>query len=64
MDESEIQMDAARHDEPRQAEGWYRLIKNGSVNAFYAAQNDPQIALPAELMPDKAVLMYLDDAPR
>ncbi len=61
--DSDAQMEAARRIEPRQAAGWYQLIKKGSVAAFYAAQNDRGIAAPAELLPEKAVLMYLDKSP-
>lgn len=61
--EADAQMGLARSVEPRQAAGWRNLIRDGSVSAFYAARNDPAIALPAELIPDKAVVMYLDKTP-
>ena len=67
--------DAAKHDEaaeqlaiakgidPRQANGWHILIRDGSVAAFYRAQKNPEIAPPAELWPDNAVRQYLDKTP-
>ena len=67
--------DAAQHDgaaeqlamaksiDPRQANGWHALIRDGSTAAFYRAQKDTEIAPPAELWPDNAVRQYLDKTP-
>jgi O-antigen ligase len=58
--EAADQMNAARSVDPRQAKGWYQIIRNGSVAAFYTAKADPTIAAPAELKPESAVFEYLD----
>ena len=61
--ESDAQMSIARDIEPRQAAGWYNILKIGSVAAFYTAQKDPQAATPNDLLPASAVLQYLDKSP-
>lgn len=53
----------ARSIDPRQAKGWYMIIREGSVAAFYRSRNDADIAAPAELIPTSAVRKYLDDMP-
>ena len=58
--EASEQMNAARTVDPRQANGWYQIIRNGSVAAFYLAKADQSLAEPAELRPESAVLEYLD----
>ena len=61
--EATSQIALARSIDARQADGWYSLLKNGSVIAFYAAQNDPSLAAPSDLRPEVAVLQFLDKAP-
>ena len=53
-------MASARDADKRQADGWYNLFKIGSVRAFYAARENSELAAPAELLPEAAVLEYLD----
>jgi O-antigen ligase len=53
----------ARSIDERQANGWYSMMREGSVRAFYRAQNDPNLAPPAELTPATAVLKYIDKIP-
>lgn len=60
---SDAQMLIARSIDKRQANGWFNVFKIGSVRAFYAAQQDPEIAAPVDLLPDGAVLEYLDKPP-
>ncbi len=57
------QLTAARDIDKRQADGWYNLFKIGSVRAFYAARENSDIAAPAELLPEAAVIEYLDKPP-
>lgn len=59
--ESAGQLDAARSIDQRQANGWYWLIRDGSVAAFYKAQGDQRIAPPAELLPPNAVIEFVDE---
>jgi len=47
----------------RQANGWYMIIREGSVAAFYRSKTDPNIAAPVELTPQSAVRQYLDKIP-
>jgi hypothetical protein len=54
---------AAREIDKRQADGWYNLLTIGSVWAFYAARENADLAAPAELRPEAAVLEYLDKPP-
>jgi len=54
---------AARLIDLRQAHGWYLIIREGSVAAFYRSQGDPDIAPPAELTPYNGVLQYVDKIP-
>lgn len=61
--ESQVQMDIARQCDRRQADGWYNLLTIGSTRAFYAARENADIAPPAELKPEAAVLEYLDKQP-
>jgi O-antigen ligase len=60
---AEDEFTAARKIDVRQANGWYELLTQGSVRAFYAARADAAIAPPAELIPNSAVLLYLDKTP-
>lgn len=53
----------ARSIDQRQANGWYLIIKEGSVAAFYRSQADPNIAPPADLLPFTAVRQYVDEVP-
>lgn len=53
----------ARSIDARQAEGWYLLIREGSIRTFYRARNDPTIAPPAELVPLSAVQKYIKMIP-
>jgi len=59
--EAAAQMEFARTIDAKHANGWYQIIRNGSVAAFYAAKADPSLAAPAELLPYNAVLEYLDE---
>lgn len=62
--EADGQFATARAIDPRQADGWRNLITVGSVRSFYAAREDPRLAAPAELLPEAAVLEYLDELPK
>jgi O-antigen ligase len=53
----------ARTIDLRHANGWYMMIRQGSVAAFYRAQTDKNIAPPAELAPSNGVRQYLDKIP-
>jgi hypothetical protein len=59
--DASAQMDIARSIDQKQANGWYQIIRNGSVAAYFAARSDPNIAAPAELLPESAVLDFLDE---
>lgn len=56
-------LDIARSIEPRQAKGWYHLIKDGGLKAFQLSQADPSIMPPAELPPTNATIQYSDNGP-
>ncbi|MFN0279952.1 MAG: O-antigen ligase family protein [Pyrinomonadaceae bacterium] len=62
-DDSAKEISTARTIDSRQTDGWLNLITIGSVRAFYAAQTNPNLAPPAELLPADAVLQYLDPPP-
>lgn len=62
-DEAAKQAAIARSINLRHANGWYMMIKEGSVAAFYRAQYDKSIAPPAELTPFNGVRQYLDKIP-
>ena len=47
----------------RQANGWYELIRNGSMAALGRSLTDKTVAPPAELMPESAVRQFLDKFP-
>jgi len=53
----------ARSIDPRQALGWYLIMREGSVRTFYKSRQDTNITPPAELMPPTAVLQYIDKTP-
>jgi len=55
------QLRFARSIHPKQAAGWYQIIRNGSVAAYYAALADPNSAAPADLYPGNAVFDFLDE---
>jgi tetratricopeptide (TPR) repeat protein len=55
------QLAAAREIDPAMANGWYEIIKNGSLAAYYRSQADPSVTPPAELVPQSAVQEYLDE---
>jgi O-antigen ligase len=57
------QLAAARDIDKKQANGWYSLITRGSVRTFYDARTSDDMAAPAELAPDIAVIQYLDKNP-
>ncbi|MEQ1921576.1 MAG: O-antigen ligase family protein [Pyrinomonadaceae bacterium] len=61
--EADREMEYARSVDARQANGWEILIRKGSTAAFYAAQQDQNIAPPADLVPENVVLGYLDKIP-
>jgi tetratricopeptide (TPR) repeat protein len=61
--DADYMMAAARSIDAKQANGWHALITQGSVAAFYAAQNDTSIAQPSDLVPGNAVRQYLDKIP-
>ena len=54
------QANIAQSIDLRQANGWYMIIKDGSVPAFYRARWDANLAPPAELIPSNAVPQYLE----
>jgi O-antigen ligase len=62
-DDYEKEIAKARAIDSAQANGWLSLLTIGSVRSFYAAQSDTNLAPPADLLPAKAVLQYLDAAP-
>lgn len=61
--EAREQSAIARSIDLRQANGWYAIIKDGSVAAFYRSKTNPDIAAPAELLPPSAVRQYVDKIP-
>lgn len=61
--DSDYMLAVARNIDPQQANGWYSLIKDGSVAAFLRSQSDPTAAAPADLVPGNAVRQYLDAVP-
>lgn len=61
--DAEYMLAVARRIDAKQANGWYSLIKDGSLAAFYKAQNDATVAAPADLVPGNAVRQYLDKIP-
>jgi tetratricopeptide (TPR) repeat protein len=61
--EAAEQIAMARSIDLRQANGWYLMISEGGVTAFYRSQNDPNVAPPAELTPYAAVRQYVDKIP-
>ena len=61
--DSAAQFAIARAIDKRQADGWSNLFEIGSVRAFYAARENRELAAPAELLPEAAVLEYLDKPP-
>ncbi len=61
--DAEYMLAVARRIDAKQANGWYSLIKDGSVAAFYKAQTDTSVAQPADLVPGNAVRQYLDAVP-
>ncbi len=62
-DEAAVQLQVSRGIDLRHANGWYKLIKTGSVNAYYLAQTDESVAPPAELVPQAGVQEYVDPTP-
>lgn len=62
-DDAVLQQQKAREIDLRNANGWYLLIKSGSVKAFTLSQTDESIVPPAELVPQPAVRDYLDPTP-
>lgn len=60
--EAREQAAAARGIDLRQANGWYAIIQDGSVNAFHKSRQDSDTAAPAELNPGDAVRQYLDES--
>lgn len=62
-DEAAKQLQIAKDQDLRKANGWYQLIKTGSVNAYYLSQKDDTIAPPAELEPQVAVADYVEPIP-
>ncbi len=61
--DAEYMLAVARRIDAKQANGWYSLIKDGSVAAFLKAQSDAALAAPADLVPGNAVRQYLDSIP-
>ncbi len=57
------QASTARSIDLRHANGWYLIIREGSVAAFYQSQTDPNVAPPVELTPYNGVRQYLDKVP-
>jgi tetratricopeptide (TPR) repeat protein len=53
----------ARSIDLRQANGWYSIIREDSITAFYRSQKEPDLAPPAELLPPTAVLQYIGKMP-
>ncbi len=53
----------ARRIDAKQANGWYSLMKDGSVATFLKSQTDASVAAPADLVPGNAVRQYLDAVP-
>jgi|CXWL01.1.fsa_nt_gi O-antigen ligase len=63
QNDAETHLITAAEINDRQANGWYELIRNGSMAAFQKAQKDNSIAPPAELLPESAVRQFLDEYP-
>ncbi|MBK6748696.1 MAG: O-antigen ligase family protein [Acidobacteria bacterium] len=61
--DAERQFQISRDVDLRNANGWYHLVKKGSVEAYYLAQTDENIAPPAELVPQDAVRNYVEPTP-
>ncbi len=61
--EYDREMEFARSIDSRQANGWEILIQKRGTAAFYAANQDANIAPPAELIPENAVYEYIDKPP-
>ncbi len=62
-DAADEQLATAREIDLKQANGWYSLITRGSVRTFYDSLSDVNIAPPAKLRPEAAVIQYLDKNP-
>lgn len=60
--EAARQLEIAETIDSRQAHGWYSIIKDGSVAAHFKAQADPGSAAPVELLPQAAVLQFMDES--
>jgi tetratricopeptide (TPR) repeat protein len=59
--DAQTQMEIARAIDPRQANGWYSVIKDGILNAHLHATSDPaNFAAPPELLPENAIHAYND----
>lgn len=61
--EAAEQLAAASAMNPKQAKGWYVLIKEGSSYAFNRSLTDTEMTPPAALDPQAAVRRYLDEIP-
>ena len=58
---SELEMSRARDLDHKQANGWYALIKHGSKDAYQMSRQNPNVAGPAELLPQNAIFQYLNE---
>lgn len=58
--DADIQLRAARSVDPRQAAGWYNLLRKGGLEAYLESRNAPDTAMPAELVPASVVPGFLD----
>lgn len=63
VDMAAKQLGIAHEVDLRQANGWYALIREGGLRAFYRSQNDPLTAKPSELFPAAAVPRYVEKIP-
>lgn len=62
-DDAAKQLQISRDLDLRNANGWYQLVKTGSVNSYYLSISDNSIAPPAELVPQAAVVDYVEPTP-
>ena len=60
LQEGKLQLGEARKVNERQANGWYELMRNGSMKALLRSRTDPTAAAPAELTPQPSVRQFLD----
>jgi O-antigen ligase len=58
--DANTQFSVSRDIDIRQSNGWDALLRNGDLSAYLASQANDQIAAPADLKPEGAVLQFVD----